>query len=132
MRFCLIYLFISLFPGNVPRSSASVLYDEYHKTKVRKRHPSYTPPPRLARATLSANGMFSTSSTNAEVVPNRDLLADAHQRFIGETFLLRSQMRDVVEKNIGAICSYPEGSTINRGVSSRLQPQDPLWDITIF
>ncbi|KAF3488035.1 hypothetical protein F2Q69_00053319 [Brassica cretica] len=89
--------------GNVPRSSASVLYDEYHKTKVRKRHPSYTPPPRLARATLSANGMFSTSSTNAEVVPNRDLLADAHQRFIGETFLLRSQMRDVVEKNIGAI-----------------------------
>ncbi|KAG2266219.1 hypothetical protein Bca52824_073298 [Brassica carinata] len=84
--------------GNVSRSPVSVVYDEYQKTKTRKRRPSYTPPPRLARATLSANGLSSTSSKSAEVVPNRDLLVDAHRRLIGEVFLLCSQMKDMVAR----------------------------------
>ncbi|KAH0873071.1 hypothetical protein HID58_070433 [Brassica napus] len=38
---------------------------------------------RLARADLSANGLSCTSSTGAEVMPDRDPLVDAHQRLIG-------------------------------------------------
>ncbi|KAF2599349.1 hypothetical protein F2Q68_00010440 [Brassica cretica] len=78
-----------------------------------KRRPSYTPPSRLASAALSANGPSSTSSTSVVVGPERDPLVDAHQRLIGEVFLLRGQMQDM-------------GSTINRGVSPRLQLRDPL------
>ncbi|CAF1930010.1 unnamed protein product, partial [Brassica oleracea] len=51
---------------------------------ARKRHPSYTPPPRLERASLSANGPSSTSSTSVEVLPDRDPLVDAHRRLIGK------------------------------------------------
>uniref|UniRef100_A0A0D3A8K9 Uncharacterized protein n=1 Tax=Brassica oleracea var. oleracea TaxID=109376 RepID=A0A0D3A8K9_BRAOL len=85
-------------PGNVARLPVSVVYDEYQKAKARKRRPSYTPPPRLARAALSANAMSSTSSTSAEVAPNRDPLVDAHRRLIGEVFLLRSQVQDMVAR----------------------------------
>ncbi|KAF3563203.1 hypothetical protein DY000_02014357 [Brassica cretica] len=52
--------------GNVVRLPVSVVYDEYQKAIARKRRLSYTPPPRLARAALSANGMSSTSLTSAE------------------------------------------------------------------
>ncbi|KAF2570818.1 hypothetical protein F2Q70_00004310 [Brassica cretica] len=64
--------------------------------KVRRRHPSYAHPPRLTRAALSTNGLSYTSSTGAEAVPNRDPLVDAHWRLIGEVFLLRGQMQDMV------------------------------------
>ncbi|KAF3505865.1 hypothetical protein F2Q69_00006021 [Brassica cretica] len=68
------------------------------KAKARKRRLSYTPLPRLARAALSANGLSSTSSTSAEVMPNRDLLVDAHRRLIGEVFLLRSKVQDMIAR----------------------------------
>ncbi|KAF3560957.1 hypothetical protein DY000_02015629 [Brassica cretica] len=42
--------------GKVARSPVSVIYDEYQKDKARKRRLSYTLPPRLARAPLSAGG----------------------------------------------------------------------------
>ncbi|KAF3523523.1 hypothetical protein F2Q69_00047196 [Brassica cretica] len=48
--------------GNVARSPASVVYDEYQKVKARKRRLSYTPPPGLARAALSARSLSSISS----------------------------------------------------------------------
>ncbi|KAG2288678.1 hypothetical protein Bca52824_048282 [Brassica carinata] len=73
---------------NVARLPVSVVYDEYQKAKARKWRPSYTPPSRLAKAALSANGLSSTSSTSIEVGPNRDPLVDAHRRLIGEVFLL--------------------------------------------
>ncbi|KAF2605885.1 hypothetical protein F2Q68_00043875 [Brassica cretica] len=47
---------------NVARSPASVVYDEYQKVKARKRRLSYTPPPGLARAALSARSLSSISS----------------------------------------------------------------------
>ena len=80
------------------RLPVSVVYDEYQKAKVRKQRLSYTPPPRLARATLSGNGLSSTSSTTVEVGPDRDPLVDAHRRLIGEVFLLRGQMQDMVAR----------------------------------
>uniref|UniRef100_A0A0D3D431 Uncharacterized protein n=1 Tax=Brassica oleracea var. oleracea TaxID=109376 RepID=A0A0D3D431_BRAOL len=70
--------------GNVARLPVSVVYDKYQKVKEWKRRLSYTPPPRLVRAALSANGLSSISSTSAEILPNRDLLVDAHQRLTGE------------------------------------------------
>ncbi|KAL0836280.1 hypothetical protein Bca101_088169 [Brassica carinata] len=81
---------------NAVRSPVSVIYDEYQKVKVRKRHLSYTPPPRLARASLSAGGLSSISSTSAEIVPNRDLMADAHRRLTSEALLLRGQVQDMM------------------------------------
>ncbi|KAH0879609.1 hypothetical protein HID58_067003 [Brassica napus] len=66
------------------------------KAKGLKRRPFYTPPPRLARAALSANGISSTSSTSFEVGPDPDPLVDPHRRLIGEVFLLRGQMQDMV------------------------------------
>ena len=80
------------------RLPVSVVYDEYQKAKVRKQRLSYTPPPRLARATLSGNGLSSTSSTTVEVGPDRDPLVDAHRRLIGEVFLLRSQVQDMMAR----------------------------------
>ena len=80
------------------RLPVSVIYDEYQKAKARKQHPSCTPPPRLARAALSANGPSSTTSTSVEVGPDRDPLVDAHWRLIGEVFLLRGQMQDMVAR----------------------------------
>ncbi|KAG2267180.1 hypothetical protein Bca52824_074259 [Brassica carinata] len=71
---------------NVARLPVSVVYDGYQKIKARKRLLSYTPPPRLARAALSANGLSSISSTSAEILPNRDLLVDAHRRLTGEVY----------------------------------------------
>ena len=82
--------------GNAVRSPVSVIYDEYQKVKARKRCLSYTPPPRLARAVLSAGGMSSISSTSAEIMPNRDLLADAHRRLTSEALLLRGQVQDMM------------------------------------
>ncbi|KAF3504114.1 hypothetical protein F2Q69_00042161 [Brassica cretica] len=87
-----------LFPRNVARLPVSVVYDEYQKAKARKQRPSYTPPPRLARAALSANGPSSTSSTSVEVGHDRDPLVDAHRRLIGEVFLLRGQLQDIVAR----------------------------------
>ncbi|KAL0815593.1 uncharacterized protein LOC106347715 isoform X2 [Brassica napus] len=84
--------------GNVARLLVSVVYGEYQKAKARKRRLSYTPPPRLARAALSANGLSSVSSTSAEILPNRDLLVDAHRRLTGEVFLLRSQVQDMMAR----------------------------------
>ncbi|KAH0903365.1 hypothetical protein HID58_042868 [Brassica napus] len=84
--------------GNAARLPVSVVYDEYQKAIARKRRPSYTPLPRLARAALSANGLSSTSSTSVEVGPNRDPLVVAHRRLIGEVFLLRGQMQDMVAR----------------------------------
>ncbi|KAG2275537.1 hypothetical protein Bca52824_058092 [Brassica carinata] len=79
--------------GNVARSPASFVYDEYQKVKARKRHLSYTPPPRLARATLSAGSLSSISSTSAEIMSNRDLLADECRRhlFLSGGFNHRSE-----------------------------------------
>ncbi|KAF3522815.1 hypothetical protein F2Q69_00048817 [Brassica cretica] len=82
--------------GNMTRSLASVVFDEYQKVKARKRHLSYTPPPRLARAALSAGGLSSISSTSAEIMPNRDLLADAYRRLTSEALLLRGQVQDMM------------------------------------
>ncbi|KAF3568332.1 hypothetical protein DY000_02015609 [Brassica cretica] len=63
--------------GNMARSPVSVIYDEYQKTKA-------------------AGGLSSISSTRAEIMPNRDLLADAHQRLTSEVVLLRGQVRDMM------------------------------------
>ncbi|KAF3561675.1 hypothetical protein DY000_02014427 [Brassica cretica] len=82
--------------GNVARSLASVIFDEYQKVKARKRRLSYIPPPRLARAALSARGLSSISSTSAEIMLNRDLLADAHRRLTSEKLLLRGQVQDMM------------------------------------
>ena len=82
--------------GNAVRSPVSVIYDEYQKVKTRKRHLSYTPPPRLAKASLSAGGLSSISSTNAEIMPNRDLLVDAQQRLTSEALLLHGQVQDMM------------------------------------
>ncbi|KAG5393567.1 hypothetical protein IGI04_023530 [Brassica rapa subsp. trilocularis] len=84
--------------GNVARLPVSVVYDEYQKAKGRKRRPSYTPPPRLARVALSANGLSSTSSPSAEFMPNRDPSVDAHRRLIGVVFLLRNQVQDMMAR----------------------------------
>uniref|UniRef100_A0A0D3BGW9 Uncharacterized protein n=1 Tax=Brassica oleracea var. oleracea TaxID=109376 RepID=A0A0D3BGW9_BRAOL len=77
------------------RLPVSVVYDEYQKAKAWKWRLSYTPPPRLVRAALSANGLSSISSTSTEIMPNRDLLVDAHRRLTGEVFLIRSQVKDM-------------------------------------
>ncbi|KAG5373913.1 hypothetical protein IGI04_042772 [Brassica rapa subsp. trilocularis] len=79
--------------GNAVRSPVSVIYDEYQKVKMRKRRLSYTPPPRLARAALSAGGLSSISSTSAENMPNQDLLVDAHRRLTSEALLLRGHSK---------------------------------------
>ncbi|KAF2539361.1 hypothetical protein F2Q68_00021112 [Brassica cretica] len=60
--------------GNVARSPVSVAYDEYQKVKARKRRLSYAPPPRLAKAALSAGGLSSISLTSTEIMSNRNLL----------------------------------------------------------
>ena len=80
------------------RLPVSVVYDEYQKVKARKRRLSYTPPPKLARAALSNNGLSFISSTSAEIFRNRDLLVDAHRRLTGEVFLLRSQVQDMMAR----------------------------------
>ncbi|KAH0854477.1 hypothetical protein HID58_069207 [Brassica napus] len=78
------------------------------KVKARKRRLSYIPPPRLARATLSAGGLSSISSTSAEIMPNRGLLADAHRRLTSEALLLHGQVqvmmacRDVLIQQVRA------------------------------
>ncbi|KAF2537248.1 hypothetical protein F2Q68_00020803 [Brassica cretica] len=64
--------------------------------KARKRRLSYTPPPRLARAALSVGGLSSISSTSAEIMPNRDLLADAYRRLTSEALLLRGQVQEMM------------------------------------
>ncbi|KAL0655659.1 hypothetical protein Bca4012_076243 [Brassica carinata] len=78
---------------NVTRSPALVVFDEYQKVRARKRRLSCTPPPRLARAALSAGGLSSISSKSAEITPNRDLLADSHRRLTSEVLLLRFNHR---------------------------------------
>ncbi|KAF2606084.1 hypothetical protein F2Q68_00043884 [Brassica cretica] len=82
--------------GNVARSPASVVYDEYQKVKARKRRLSYIPPSRLAWAALSAGSLSSISSTSDEIMSNQDLLADAHRRLTSEALLLRGQVQDMM------------------------------------
>ncbi|KAH0893071.1 hypothetical protein HID58_055500 [Brassica napus] len=82
--------------GTVVRLSVSAIYDEDQKAKTRTRRPFYTPPPRLARASSSVNGLSSTSSTGAEAIYNHDPLVDAHRRLIGEVFFLRTQVQDMM------------------------------------
>ncbi|KAF2584774.1 hypothetical protein F2Q70_00035789 [Brassica cretica] len=79
--------------ANMVRLSVSAIYDEHQKAKTRKRRPFHTPPPRLARAASSVNGLSSTSS-----VPNHDPLVDAHQRLVGEVFFLHSQVEDMMAR----------------------------------
>ncbi|KAF2561174.1 hypothetical protein F2Q70_00016940 [Brassica cretica] len=98
VRLYLVLFLTILFPGNVARLPVSVVYDEYQKVKARKRRLSYTPPPKQARAALSANGLSFISSTSAEIFRNRDLLVDAHRRLTGEVFLLRSQVQDMMAR----------------------------------
>ena len=74
------------------------IYDEHQKGRTQKRRPFYTPPPRLARAALSVNGLSSTSSTGAEAVSNDDPLVDAHRRLIGKVLFLRSQVQDMMAR----------------------------------
>ncbi|KAF3585726.1 hypothetical protein F2Q69_00030359 [Brassica cretica] len=81
-----------------PNTSMTQGFPSHQKAKAWKRCLSYTPPPRLARAALSAKVLSSTSSTSAEVIPNRDPLVDAHRRLIGEVFLLRSQVQDMMAR----------------------------------
>ncbi|KAF2611278.1 hypothetical protein F2Q70_00011713 [Brassica cretica] len=84
-RFCWVTFLVSREAlRNVARSPASVVFDEYQKVRARKRRLSYTPPPRLVRAALSAGSQSSISSTSAEIMSNRDLLADAHRRLTSE------------------------------------------------
>ena len=90
----MIYIYFCL--GNVTRSPASVVFDEYQKVKARKRRLSYTTPPRLARAALSAGGLSSILSTSAEIMPNWDLLADALRRLTSEAPLLRGHVQDMM------------------------------------
>ncbi|KAH0858981.1 hypothetical protein HID58_087242 [Brassica napus] len=95
--FCFSCMYTLFALGNTVRSSVSIIYDEYQKVKTRKRHLSYTPPPRLARAALSAGGLSSISSTSAEnIMPNWDLLVDTHRRLTSEAPLLRGQVQDMM------------------------------------
>ncbi|KAF3564578.1 hypothetical protein DY000_02014520 [Brassica cretica] len=87
------YFLRRFFPRNMVRLSVSAIYDEHQKAKTRKRRPFHTPPPRLARAASSVNGLSSTSS-----VPNHDPLVDAHQRLVGEVFFLHSQVEDMMAR----------------------------------
>ncbi|KAF3587793.1 hypothetical protein F2Q69_00031269 [Brassica cretica] len=82
--------------GNAVRSPVSVIYDEYQKVKARKWRLSYIPTPRLARVALSAESLPSISSTSAEIMPNWDPLADAHQRLTREALLFRGQVQDMM------------------------------------
>ncbi|KAF3576079.1 hypothetical protein DY000_02030724 [Brassica cretica] len=52
--------------------------------KAQKRRLSYNPPPRLARAALSAGGLSYISPTSAEIMSNRNLLVGAHEGMAGE------------------------------------------------
>ncbi|KAL0758302.1 hypothetical protein Bca101_074452 [Brassica carinata] len=65
-------------------------------SRVWERRLSYTPPPRLARAALSAGGLSSISSTSTKIMPNRDLLTDAHWRLTSEALLLRGLVQDMM------------------------------------
>ena len=76
----------------------SVVYDEHQKTKARRRRLSYTPPPRLARAALSAGGLSSILSTSAEIMPNHDFLVAAYRRMTSEILLLRGQVQDMMAR----------------------------------
>ncbi|KAF2558602.1 hypothetical protein F2Q68_00017415 [Brassica cretica] len=51
---------------------------------------------RLARVALSAGSLPSISSTSAEIMPNWDLLADAHRRLTREALLFRGQVQDMM------------------------------------
>ncbi|KAF3608503.1 hypothetical protein DY000_02050147 [Brassica cretica] len=51
---------------------------------------------RLARVDLSAGSLPSISSTSAEIMPNWDLLADAHRRLTREALLFRGQVQDMM------------------------------------
>ncbi|KAL0789839.1 hypothetical protein Bca101_006085 [Brassica carinata] len=89
--------------GNVVRLSVLAIYDEHQKGRTQKRRPFYTPPPRLARAALSVNGLSSTSSTGAEAVSNDDPLVDAHRRLIGEQVKAPARwefMKEWLEKRV--------------------------------
>ncbi|KAL0789605.1 hypothetical protein Bca101_005851 [Brassica carinata] len=68
----------------------------YLKVKARKRRLSYTPPPRLAMAALSAGGLSSISSRGTKIMPNRNLLVDAHRRLTSEALFLRCQVQDMM------------------------------------
>ncbi|KAF3552051.1 hypothetical protein DY000_02007523 [Brassica cretica] len=94
------YVFVNIQEpvGNVVRLSVSAIYDEHQKGKAQKRRPFYTPPPRMARAALSVNGLSSTSSTGAEAVSYDDPLVDAHRRLIGKVLFLRSQVQDMMAR----------------------------------
>ncbi|KAL0759193.1 hypothetical protein Bca101_075343 [Brassica carinata] len=60
--------------GNVTRSPALVVFDEYQKVRARKRRLSCTPPPRLARAALSAGGFNHRSGDLSQIVTPRSVI----------------------------------------------------------
>ncbi|KAF3532094.1 hypothetical protein DY000_02039916 [Brassica cretica] len=116
------------FPGNVVRLSVSAIYDEHQKAKTRKRRPFYTPPPRLARATLLVNGLSSTSSTGVEVVLNHDPLGDAHRRLFGEVFFLRSQVQNMMARRdllIQQVKALPRWELMKELLEKRVEH----WDL---
>ncbi|KAH0898490.1 hypothetical protein HID58_048058 [Brassica napus] len=59
--------------GNLARLLVSVVYEEYQKAKARKRRPSYTPLPRLARL-LYRLMVFLLRGQMKDMVARRDLL----------------------------------------------------------
>ncbi|KAF3514518.1 hypothetical protein F2Q69_00006481 [Brassica cretica] len=63
----------------------------------------YTPPPRLARAASSVNGLSSTTSTGVGAAPNHGPLVDTHQRLLGEKVRASARwelMREWLEKRV--------------------------------
>uniref|UniRef100_A0A0D2ZSC6 Uncharacterized protein n=2 Tax=Brassica TaxID=3705 RepID=A0A0D2ZSC6_BRAOL len=116
------------FSGNMVRLSVSAIYDEHQKAKTWKRHPFYTPPPRLARAASSVNGLSSSPSTGAEDVSNHDPLVDAHRRLISEVFFLRSQVQNMMARRdllVHQVRASPRWELMKEWLEKRVEHWDP-------
>ncbi|KAH0862673.1 hypothetical protein HID58_079884 [Brassica napus] len=114
--------------GNMVRLSVSAIYDEHQKAKTWKRRPFYTPPPRLARADSSVNGLSSTPSTGAEDVSNHDPLVDAHRRLISEVFFLRSQVQNMMARRdllVHQVRASPRWELMKEWLEKRVEHWDP-------
>ncbi|KAG5392731.1 hypothetical protein IGI04_022694 [Brassica rapa subsp. trilocularis] len=95
--------------GDFAGLPAPVLYDEYQQAGTRRRHPFYSPPPRLTRATSPA--------ARIKPLPSWTVTGDAplmgvRQRLLTELFLLRNRVRDSARLEL--MKEWLEGRTSRR------------------
>lgn len=88
-----------LFSGEVPRTSISSIYDEYHKAKTWKRHP-YFPPALRAGSLISPAVRYPSFLTTVPGSLSGGGLDGFHWRILplDEVFLLRARIRDIVSQ----------------------------------